>query len=88
MLWTLKLIEELDHVPQQYFKKLVNTDDLWEVRTIFSGNIFRILCFFDGDQVVVLAHAFQKKTQRTPRHEIKLAETRKVEYKKRSGSNE
>jgi hypothetical protein len=30
--WVLKLIREIDHVPSKYFKKLVNTDDIWEVR--------------------------------------------------------
>ena len=29
--WVLSLIEELDTVPVRYLKKLVNTDDLWEV---------------------------------------------------------
>jgi len=29
--WTLELIEELPHLPQQYFRKLVNTGDIWEV---------------------------------------------------------
>ena len=28
----LRLIEELEVVPSQYFKKLVNTKDIWEVR--------------------------------------------------------
>jgi hypothetical protein len=27
--WVLKLIEELDRVPSNYFKKMVNTDELW-----------------------------------------------------------
>jgi hypothetical protein len=30
--WVLRLVEKLEIVPQQYFKKLVNTEDLWEVR--------------------------------------------------------
>ena len=30
--WVLQLVEELDMVPKQYFKKLTNTEDLWEVR--------------------------------------------------------
>jgi hypothetical protein len=32
VLWVLRLIQELDSVPSQYLKKLVNTDDIWEVR--------------------------------------------------------
>jgi len=41
--WVLRLIEELDPVPKQYFKKLVNTDNIWEVRIQFGGNIFRLV---------------------------------------------
>jgi hypothetical protein len=33
-------IEELDIVPGQYLQKLVGTDDIWEVRAQFGGNIF------------------------------------------------
>jgi hypothetical protein len=32
VVWVLRLIEELDVVSTQYLKKLVNTDDIWEVR--------------------------------------------------------
>ena len=32
VLRVLRLIQELDSVPSQYLKKLVNTDDIWEVR--------------------------------------------------------
>jgi phage-related protein len=81
--WVLKLVEELDRVPTQYLKKLVNTDDLWEVRVASSGNAYRILCFFDGQNWLVLNHAFAKKTQRTPRRAIALAEERKRDYLRR-----
>ncbi len=43
--WVMQLIEELKVVPQQYLKKLKNTDDIWEIRVIYKGNIFRILEF-------------------------------------------
>ncbi|MCP4415448.1 MAG: type II toxin-antitoxin system RelE/ParE family toxin [Chloroflexi bacterium] len=78
--WVLKLIEELDVVPRQYFKKLVNTDDIWEVRVQFGGNIFRLLGFFDGNTLLVLTGGFAKKTQKTPRQEIATAEQRKRDY--------
>ena len=86
--WVLQLIEDLDVIPVQYFKKLVNTDGIWEVRIQVGSNIFRILGFLDGDQLIVLNHAFQKKTQKTPKKEIKLAETRKRNYLDRRRSNE
>jgi len=81
--WTLKLIRELEVVPRNYFKKLVNTNDIWEVRISSSSNIYRILCFWDGKNLLVLNHAFQKKTQKTPRQAIKLAEKRKADYLRR-----
>lgn len=81
--WVLQLIEDLDVVPKTYFKKLVNTDDIWEVRVQVSGNIFRLLGFFDGNNLVILDHAFQKKTQKTPSKEIKIAENRKSDYLRR-----
>jgi len=83
ILWVLKLIKELDKVPVTYFKKLVNTDGIWEVRVIFSGDIFRILGFIQTNSLVVLTSGFQKKTQETPKSEIELAEARKRDYIKR-----
>jgi phage-related protein len=56
---------------------------LWEVRVQLGGNIFRLLGFIEGDNLVILTNGFQKKTQKTPRHEIGLAETRKSEYQSR-----
>ena len=79
----MKLVEELEHVPVQYFKKMVNTDDLWEVRAVVGSNTFRFLGFFDGKHLVILAHAFQKKIQKTPSRAIKMAEDRKRDYFKR-----
>lgn len=81
--WVLQLIEDLDHVPRQYFKKLVNTDDIWEVRVQFSGNIFRLLGFLDGDKLLILTSGFAKKTQKTPAQEIATAEQRKRDYLRR-----
>lgn len=81
--WVLKLIEDLERIPTKYFKKLVNTDDIWEVRVDFGGDTFRLLGFFDGHYLVVLAHGFQKKTQKTPRQAIDTAEKRKKDYFRR-----
>ena len=73
VVWVLRLIEDLDMVPTAYFKKMSNTDELWEVRVRSESNIFRLLGFFDGAKLVILSHAFQKKTQKTPRQAIRLA---------------
>ena len=81
--WTLELIEELPTVPQQYFRKLVDTEDIWEVRVKVGRDIFGLLGFFDGPRLVILDHAFAKKTQKTPNSDINLAEQRKREYFRR-----
>ena len=71
--WVLQLIEELDVVPVTYFKKLVNTDNIWEVRVQIGNDILRLLGFLDDGSLVVLSNGFQKKTQKTPKNEIEKA---------------
>jgi phage-related protein len=78
--WVLKLIGELDVIPVEYFKKLKNTDDIWEIRISFGANIFRILCFLEGKNIIILTNGFVKKSQKTPKQEIPLAERRKSDY--------
>lgn len=78
--WVLQVIEELPRVPTTYLKKLVNTDDIWEVSVKSGINTYRLLGFFDGSELIILNHAFQKKTQKTPKQDIKLAEDRKRDY--------
>ena len=80
VLWVLRAVRELQRVPQQYFKKLEATDDLWEVRAEFGGNAFRLLGFWDEGRLIILTNGFAKKTQKTPEREIALAEQRKRDY--------
>ncbi|NJL65028.1 MAG: type II toxin-antitoxin system RelE/ParE family toxin [Methylacidiphilales bacterium] len=89
VLWVLRLIEELEFVPSQYLKKLVNSDDIWEVRVNLGNNTFRLLGFFDNDSLIVLTNGFAKKTQKTtPFQEIYLAEQRKKDYLSRKLNDE
>lgn len=78
--WVLKLIREHQNISNLYFKKLGNTDDIWEVRVSSGKNNFRLLGFMDGNELVILTNSFQKKTQKTPKKEIRLAENRKKDY--------
>ena len=80
VLWVLRLVQELNPIPSNYFTKMVNTDNIWEVRVQSGGNIFRLLGFFDGAKLIMLTHGFQKKTQKTPKQHIELAESRKRDY--------
>ena len=78
--WVLKLIRELDQIPSRYFKKLVKTNDIWEVRVDVGRSIFRLLGFFHDRELIILTNSFQKKSLKIPLEEIKLAEKRKKEY--------
>lgn len=57
-----------------------NTESIFEIRVQKGNDIFRIFCFFDRGQLIVLANGFQKKTQKTPKQEIKKALQIKQEY--------
>ena len=50
IVWTLELIEDIDQVPETYLKHLTGTDGLYEVRVSISSNVYRIFCFFSGEQ--------------------------------------
>jgi len=50
------------------------------MRRISGTKIYRIFCFFDQGKVVVVLNGFQKKTQKTPKNEIKLAEKLQKKY--------
>ena len=63
-----------------YLKHIENTEGLYEIRVQLGNNIFRIFCFFDNNNLVVIGHGFQKKTQKTPEKEIKRAENIKRQY--------
>lgn len=57
-----------------------NTESIFEIRVQKGNDIFRIFCFFDRGHLIVLANGFQKKTQKTPKQEIKKALQIKQEY--------
>jgi len=58
VIWVLSLIQEVDPIPSQYFKKLVNTDDIWEVRIQVGNNIFRLLGFLFNKRLIVLTNGW------------------------------
>lgn len=83
VMWTLSLLEDMEIVPSAYFKKLVNTDEIWECRVQHGSNAYRIFCFFADRSIVVLTHGFVKKSQKAPKREIERAETYRKDYLKR-----
>jgi phage-related protein len=73
IIWTFELIENLQRVPELYLKHIESTEGLYEIRVQMGSDIYRIFCFFDQGQLVVIANGFQKKSQKTPKQEIELA---------------
>ena len=84
--WTLGLVRDLEIIPEKYFKHIENSEGIFEIRVKANANIFRIFCFFDDGNLVVIANGFQKKTQKTPPSEITKAEKIKKEYLDEKGN--
>lgn len=78
--WTLELICTIDLVPGKYLKHLEGSPGLYEIRVEVESNIYRAFCFFDEGKLIIIANAFQKKSQKTPKTEIALAIKIKKEY--------
>jgi len=78
--WTIRLIQTLERIPEKYFKH-INGTTLYEMRILVKSNIYRVFCFFDKGQLVILTNGFQKKTQKTPKKEIEKALKIMEEYR-------
>ncbi|MBA4260099.1 MAG: addiction module toxin RelE [Chitinophaga sp.] len=78
--WVFELVKSVDHIPKKYFQHIENSDGLFEIRIEFESNIYRIFCFFDEGNLVILINAFQKKTQKTPKSELDFAKKLKKQY--------
>jgi phage-related protein len=83
-IWSLeRLVEENVRAREPLVKKLEGK--LYELRRASDGNIFRLFYFFYTGKNIVLLHGFQKKTQKTPRREIEMAQRRMDDFIKRAG---
>jgi phage-related protein len=78
--WTLQLISTIDRVPSKYFDHMTGSSGIFEIRVEVGSNIFRVFSFFDKGKLIILLNGFQKKTQKTPKNELELAEKLKKQY--------
>ena len=64
--------KKIEHgiVDKELFKKLENSE-IWEFRTLFNGNCYRLFSFWDTETgtLIVATHGIVKKTQKTPRRD-------------------
>ncbi|MBK7391148.1 MAG: type II toxin-antitoxin system RelE/ParE family toxin [Bacteroidetes bacterium] len=74
MEYTFKIIRTVDKVPKKFLDHITGTDGIYEIRVAVGNDIFRIFCCFDKGNLVVLFNGFQKKTQKTPKQDLEIAE--------------
>lgn len=67
----LLLLKTQGRLPKKFVKLI--RDAIYELRTEYGGNIYRVFFIFDEGNIVVLFNGFQKKTQKTPLGEIEKA---------------
>lgn len=65
----------------ELFTKLGDTD-IWKFRTSWQGMAYRLFAFWDkdGETLVIATHGLVKKTQKTPKNEIRHAQAIRKEY--------
>ena len=87
----LTLIMLLEKVPKKFLKAIEGRKGLYEIRSEYGGETYRVFCCFDEGNLVILINGFQKKTQRTPQKQLDKAEELMKKYfeqKKMSGNEE
>lgn len=75
----LERLQELGHELRRPEAEYLR-DGIYELRTHFQSANYRILYFFHGREIAVLAHAITKQHAAVPEKEIKLAIKRKRQY--------
>lgn len=86
----LGLIDVLEEKGMQlrepYSKHL--QDGIFEIRAKVGTDITRVLYFFYYGKRIILTNGFVKKTQQTPKNEIKLAKSYRKDFLERVENNE
>lgn len=59
---------------------MTGSPGIFEVRVEVGSDIYRVFSFFDKGQLIILLNGFEKKSQKTPKNELELAERLKKQY--------
>ncbi len=78
--FVIDIVKSIKNVPIKFLKFLEGTEGIYEIRVSTSNKNIRIFCFFDEENLVILINCFVKKTNKTPKRELKLAEKLKKQY--------
>ena len=88
VLWVFRLIERIDRIPANYFKKLAGTANIWECRIPTQRGNYRFFGFFVKGNKLILTHGYLKKTSKIDPREIRRAENYMRDYLNRQRERE
>lgn len=88
VLWVFRLIERIDRIPANYFKKLAGTANIWECRIPTQRGNYRFFSFFVKGNRLILTHGYLKKTSKIDLREIRRAENYMRDYLNRHRERE
>lgn len=52
--YVFEVIKQVERVPYKFLEHMTETDGLYEIRIEYQSNIYRIFCYFDEVNLVVL----------------------------------
>ncbi len=76
--YVLDMLKMNNRISAKFVKPI--KEGLYELRTEYNSNAYRVFFIFDEGNIVILFNGFQKKTQKTPKNEIEKAIRLKKEY--------
>lgn len=82
---SLEILRTTPVVSSKFWQKMSGSSNIWEVRAEYAGNIYRVLAAMAKGNRVILLHGFQKKSQKTPRQDMEIAQQRQKRYFQRHG---
>ncbi len=82
--YVLDMLKMNNRISAKFVKPI--KDGLYELRTEYNSNTYRVFFIFDEGNIVILFNGFQKKTQKTPQKEIEKALRLKKEYYEAKGN--
>lgn len=75
----MDVLEEKGNKLKEPYSKYLE-DGIFELRGKVGNDISRVLYFFYYEGKIIVTNGFIKKTQKTPRKQIKIAKERRKDY--------
>ena len=87
VLGIINVLEEKGNQLREPYSKHLE-DGIFEIRGKAGTDITRVLFFFYYGKKIIMTNGFIKKTQKTPKQEIRLAKSYRKDYLERVKNNE